>query len=370
LRYRDAHTHLSAGACDLADLDVRAIRATGELAKAVARAARARPAGTWIRAWGWSGDGAIDGMAPDHPLWLVRADGHAAWPNAAARRALELPAAGLVEEAAFDAARRRLPAPADQEREAAIRTRVDELVGHDVAVVDDMVEPWGPELWGRLAADLPIEVGLWVPADTPEAEVAHLRREMAPGGRVALRGVKVFLDGTLHARTAALRAPYTDAPGVRGSLRLEAGALAELVGAWAGRGVPVAIHAIGDRAVGAALDALEGAPRPAWGRHRIEHAQVVAPGDPARCARAGIAVSLQPGHHADDASWLRSRLGARAEAIVHPLASFLAAGADVLFGSDWPVSSWDPAYVLAAATDPARGREAIPREEAIRLLSA
>ena len=369
MRYRDAHTHLSAGACDLADLDARGMRATGELAKAIARAARERPSGRWMRAWGWAGDAPFPGIAPDHPLWLVRADGHAAWVNANAAAALDLPAAAWIEEDAFDAARRRLPAPADAERDAAVLSRVAELQRLGFGAVDDMVEAWGPELWGRLSAGLPIEVRMWVPAASSPADVDRWRREHPPGARVTLAGVKVFLDGTLGARTAALNEAYADAPEASGTLRLSPGELRDGVMAWASRGVPVAIHAIGDRAVGVALDALEEAPRPAWGMHRIEHAQVVAPADVARFARARIAASLQPGHFQDDRPFLRARLGAR-EVLVHPLGSFVAAGATVLFGSDWPVSSWDPEMILSAACDPARRAEALDRDRAVSLLSA
>jgi predicted amidohydrolase YtcJ len=288
--------------------------------------------------------------------------------NEPASLSLGLGAAGWIEEEAFDAARRRLPPPPDAERDAAVRSRIVELMRLGIGVVDDMVEAWGPGLWGRLAPELPIEVRMWVPAATPAAEVERLRRACPPGGRVALAGVKVFLDGTLGARTAALSEPYADAP-TSGELRSSSAELRDVALTWASRGVPVAVHAIGDRAVGIALDALEHLPRPAWGMHRIEHAQVVAPGDVARFARAGISVSLQPGHYEDDRPFLASRLGTR-DALVHPLASFVRAGATVLLGSDWPVSSWDPETILAAASDAARGAEALPRDEAVSLLSA
>ena len=90
---------------------------------------------------------------------------------------------------------------------------------------------------------------------------------------------------------------------------------------------------------------------------------------PARFARAGVAASVQPGHFHDDRPFLSARLGGR-EALVHPLASLVAAGATVLFGSDWPVSSWDPETILAAACDPARGAETLGRDRAVSLLSA
>ena len=126
----------------------------------------------------------------------------------------------------------------------------------------------------------------------------------------------------------------------------------------------MALHAIGDRAVTLALEALECAPRPRVGAHRIEHAQVVRRFDLARFARAGIVASVQPGHWQDDRTWIAERLGDRAEVVAHPLASFARSGAALVFGSDWPVSGWDPAVILAAATDPERGDEALGAAEA------
>ena len=371
MSHRDAHTHLSAGACDLADLDVRSVRATGELSKAIARAARERPEGRWIRAWGWSGPPPAGDPSPGHPLWVTRADGHAAWLNLAAQRAIDAPA--FVEEAGFDAARRRIPAPTDAERDEAVLARVEELRRLGIGSVDDMVEAWGPSLWARLSdRGLPVEVGMWVPASSAAGEVGELRRAFPPErhGGVALRGIKVFLDGTLGARTAALGAPYEDARDTAGTLRMSARELHDVVRSWSARGVPVAIHAIGDRAVSLSLDALERAERPAWGAHRIEHAQVVDRRDLARFARAGVVASLQPAHASADAAWIGARVGKREGIVVHGLASFLAAGVSVVLGSDWPVAPWDPEVTIAACCDPRRGSEAIDRCDADRLLSA
>lgn len=182
--------------------------------------------------------------------------------------------------------------------------------------------------------------------------------------RLAVRGIKIFLDGTLGARTAALSSPYADDPGNTGTLRIEQREIPERVAAWAALGWPVALHAIGDRAVTLALDALERVGRPPYGRHRIEHAQVVRRCDLPRFAAAGIVASVQPGHWRDDRPWLPSRLGSRPDVVAHPLASLARSGATLAFGSDWPVSDWDPATILAAATDPERAPEALAAVEA------
>ncbi len=306
--------------------------------------------------------------APSHPTFLARRDGHAAWVNRAGRLALGLPVdRPVVSEAAFDAARSRLPERSSAERLAAIRLRFDELTASGVGFVDDMVEPWGPALYGVLRdrRELPIVIGMWLPDGTGESEAERLRRSFPPDDPVlATRGIKIFLDGSLSARTAALSRPYADAPENCGELRMPAKAFRERVEIWAVKGWPVAVHAIGDRAVSLALDVLERVPRPAAGAHRIEHAQVVSRSDLPRFAAAGIVASVQPAHFGDDRGFLQARLGDRPEVVAHPLRSFARCGAQMVFGSDWPVSSWEPKAVLAGAVDGTRGDEALGADEA------
>jgi predicted amidohydrolase YtcJ len=368
-RFRDAHTHLSAGAADLLDGDLRGARSVAALRAALAAAASHASPGRWIRAWGW--DGALTPTDPSsgHPVFLARRDGHAAWVNRAARAALGLPEdRTIVDEAEFDAARARLPERTRAERLAAIRPRLAELVAAGVAAVDDIVEPWGPDLYATLRdrAELPLAVGMWLPESLDDAEADGLRRAFPPGDPViATAGIKIFLDGSLAARTAALSRPYADDAGNAGTLRIPEGEIAKRVLRWTARGWPVALHAIGDRAVTLALDVLECAKAPAWGAHRIEHAQVVRRSDFPRFARAGVVASVQPGHFHDDLGFLAARLGDRPEVVAHPLRSFARFGARAVIGSDWPVSDWNPAAILAAAGDPARGEEAVDAAQAL-----
>jgi predicted amidohydrolase YtcJ len=368
-RVRDAHTHLAAGAADLHDLDLRGPRTGVELDAALATAARGLPPGAWVRGWGWSGSPLPGDAVPSHPVFLARRDGHAAWVNPKARAALGLAGGeAVVSDAAFDAARRRLPERSTAFRLAALEPRLAELRDRGIDVVDDMVESWAPEVYARLRdrGTLPVSIGMWLPEDIEESEAERLRREFPSSDpRLAVRGIKSFLDGTLEARTAALSRPYADEPGTCGALRIPEREIPERVSRWAARGWPVALHAIGDRAVTLALGALELAGHPPAGRHRIEHAQVVRRGDLSRFAAAGIVASVQPGHWRDDRGWLAARLGDRADVVSHPLASFARSGTAMVFGSDWPVSDWDPATVLAAASDPERGDEALAAAEAI-----
>jgi predicted amidohydrolase YtcJ len=360
---RDAHTHLAAGAADLLDLDLREVRDPEAMATAIRRACLSAAPSHFIRGWGW--DGVIEpaDVAPRHSVFLARRDGHAAWVNNAARALLGLdPKAAVVTEKAFDAARLLIPARSLAERMTALRPRLSELSRLGIDAVDDMVEAWAPEVYARLrdGGELPIAIGMWLPEDLAESDAEKIRREFpADDPRVATRGIKIFLDGTLGARTAALSFPYADDASTSGELRIASNEIPERVARWASRGWPVALHAIGDRAVTLALDALERVPRPSAGAHRIEHAQVVLRLDLPRFARSGVVASVQPGHWRDDRTWLAARLGDRPEVLVHPLASFARAGVTMVFGSDWPVSNWNPSEILASATDPDRGDEAL-----------
>jgi predicted amidohydrolase YtcJ len=301
-------------------------------------------------------------------VFLARKDGHAAWLNGPARAALRVaPDRKVVEEAAFDVARSRLPARTEGERIDALRPHLRALTAANVMTIDDMVEPWAPEIYARLrdGSELPVSIGLWLPDAVTEQEAAAVRRAFPPAERtIATRGIKIFLDGSLGARTAALSRPYADDPSNSGALRMDERELETRVFAWASGGWPVAIHAIGDRAVTVALNALERAPRAAWGAHRIEHAQVVRRADVPRFERAGIVASVQPGHWGDDRRFLAGRLGDRPEVVAHPLRCLALSGATLVFGSDWPVSEFAPAAVLSAATDPERGAEALDAAEA------
>jgi predicted amidohydrolase YtcJ len=366
--FRDAHTHLSAGAADLHDLDLRRTKNEDELKVMMVLATHLFPPGAWIRGWGWDGSAPAADVAPAHPVFLARRDGHAAWVNPMARAALGLAAdEAVVSDEAFDAARSRLPERSTADRLNALIRRLGELCAQGVAAVDDMVEAWAPDVYAtmRERVEFPVGIGMWLPENIDTIEAERLRREFpADDRRLAVRGIKIFLDGTLGARTAALSRPYADDPGNTGTLRIEEREIPERVAAWAARGWPVALHAIGDRAVTLALDALERVGRPPYGAHRVEHAQVVRRCDLPRFAAAGIVASVQPGHWRDDRAWLGARLGGRPDVVAHPLASLARSGATLTFGSDWPVSDWDPEAILAAATDPERAPEALTAAEA------
>jgi hypothetical protein len=248
---------------------------------------------------------------------------------------------------------------------------------HDAGVTADVLA-----VLRRLAAEdrLPLRVEAMLEGSLP---LPALREAMddaraAPAvPRLSVRAVKLFADGALGSRGAALREEYADEPGNRGLLLLEPAALAERIAAIAGAGLQPTVHAIGDRAVDATLDPLEEAAR-RWEvralRPRVEHLQVVRPEHLPRLAALGAVASMQPVHCASDGPWLAARLGEGTERLRGAFAwrSLLAAGVPLAFGSDFPVEDADPRAGLAAAelraapgAPPFRPDEALDRAAAL-----
>lgn len=399
--FHDAHIHLSAGSLTRTRLDLRGTRGIEEVVERVQARARSLPAKAWIRGFGWDqtrwpipgwpDHHALDGAAPEHPVLLTRVDGHAAWLNG---RALELlglgrhtadppggailrdarsgDPTGILLERAAEGAVAALPEETDAERRRALEEALADLATLGITSIEDVAQPWAVPLYAALREEgrLTARISVWLPLETDRAEAEGWRERFPPGDPwLSVSTLKVFLDGTLGSRSAALNDPYADEPGSRGILRVDPAWLAEQVREADARDWAVAMHAIGDRAVGVALDALEALPRRARSRpHRIEHVQVVAATDLPRFAACGAVASVQPVHLLDDGAWIEGRLGGERAAHAYPYRSLLRAGAIVAMGTDWPIAPMDPRLGLAAAagaTGPGSWSEAITVAEAL-----
>src|SRR5262249_36150219 len=181
---------------------------------------------------------------------------------------------------------------------------------------------------------------------------AYLERKPFEGKNLTLRAVKFWLDGALGSRGAALEEPYSDEPSQRGLLLLEPDEFEQRARKVMERGYQVAVHAIGDRANRLALTALataSAATQSRGRRHRIEHAQVVRPEDVQRFAQLGIIASMQPTHATSDMRWAEARLGPVRVRGAYAWKSLLDAGAQLAFGSDFPVEDANPLLGLYAA---------------------
>jgi len=342
------------------------LEGSASLDEAIDRIARAtRREGRWIRGYGWrSGDWSerteptkerLDDVTGATPAAMIAKDYHSLWVNSAALSLadgdLEVrggvverdeqgePTGVLREEAAWRFKERYMIVPDDEYVEA-MRAGIKLANARGVTAVHDK-DGWlgALRLWQRVRDLGALNLRVWqsVPHDLlDEAQAVGLRSGFGdPMVRVGY--LKVFMDGTLGSQTAWM----LDGSGVRITSGEE---LADIVRRGAEAGFPVAVHAIGDRANREALDAFE-TTREVWAplglRHRIEHAQCLAPEDLPRFAEIGVAASVQFSHAPSDRDLAERHWGDRLDG-TYAFRSLLDSGALVANGSDAPIEELDP----------------------------
>jgi predicted amidohydrolase YtcJ len=169
------------------------------------------------------------------------------------------------------------------------------------------------------------------------------------GDRLTIRAVKLYADGALGSRGAALLAPYSDDPGNSGLMVSTREHMQDVAGRGRAAGFQVNAHAIGDRGVRNVIDAYANAGVGAKDRFRIEHLQVIAPDDIPRLVQHGIIASMQPTHATSDMYWAEARLGAERAKGAYAWRTVLNAGGRLALGSDFPVEDVNPFFGLLAA---------------------
>lgn len=379
----DAHAHLVGLGHSLATVDLRGSKSIDEV---VARVREQAPATGWIigRAWDqnlWPGGEMpthhpLTQAFPDRVVWLRRVDGHAGWGNAALLKEAGIgprtpsPAGGeIVRDAGgvptgvlVDAAMNtvRPPAPTATQLEGFIRAGQQHAAERGLTGVHEMgIGPDEDAAYRRLASKRDPESGLGIRVHAYAAEqwfsdalTDRTRDPIFADAMYALAGVKVYADGALGSRGAALLQPYADRHDHSGLMQHDEASLARVVSQAFEAGWQVATHAIGDRANRAVLDAYEKAASKAARsdlRHRIEHCQIVDPKDIPRFAELGVIASMQPTHATSDMSWVPDRLGAQRLAGAYAWRRFLDEGAVLCLGSDFPVELVDVTHGLYAA---------------------
>ncbi len=404
----DAHVHVTETGLALVGLDLSG--ATSGAAVLEALAARAGTGegagGDLLLGHGWDETAwpddpptaeQLERAAPGALVYLSRVDVHSALvsPALAARAGLGALGPGRgwdggarVEREAHHAARDATRALTPDQRTAAQRTALRAAAAAGIGCVHENAAPHvgsgedlrsllalagpapGPAPGSRTPAEeaLPEVLALWGRAvtDVEELRAAVADLDLPPGHAGALLGLggDLVVDGSLGSRTAALLEPYADAPGVRGHLHLDAAAVAAHVVACTRAGVQAGFHVIGDAAAAellaglATAEAAVGLPALASARHRVEHLEMLRPGDVERLARWGVTASVQP---AFDAAWggpagmYATRLGAQRAAALNPFAALAAAGVPLALGSDSPVTPfapWEAVRGAAFATTP------------------
>lgn len=386
----DAHAHVMELGHALLRADLSGATSTAEVVRRLQAFAATAPEGTWLVGWGWDQNlwpgrafptaADLDAVFPDRPVWLSRIDGHAAWANSAAMRAAEaLPGArrldgnwqpeggrieradgratGVFVDAAMRLVERAMPPPDEAWRTRALEQALATAVAHGLTGVHDMgVSRDDLALMRRLAdaGRLPLRISAYADGDREAlADLCAHGAYQHPGGRLQMKGVKLFMDGALGSRGAALLADYSDQPGNCGLLVTDPAAYGAAVIKARDCGVQVATHAIGDRGNRIVLDtyqqALAGRGAAADHRWRVEHAQVLAPEDIPRFAALRLVASMQPTHATSDMPWAGERLGQARLAGAYAWRRFLDLGVPLALGSDFPVERVDPRLGLLAA---------------------
>lgn len=436
--FNDAHIHIPAGGGALLTVDLGGVTSLAEMERRVREAASHTEPGEWIlgRGWdqtrlpaselgpgGWPTRQTLDRAAPNNPVILSRVDGHTSWASTSALRIAGVtrdtpnpPGGEIVKDAAGeptgilkeDPARNLVtskvppPSPAQIRRQilaamqmaartgvTSVQTDVSPIVAGS-STEDSPALPASFRVMQELerADSLTFRVYTWFPLSHRVIDSFRRLGVRAGYGTPWLRlgMVKGYTDGTLGSRTAFMLEPFSDDPHTHGLAQHTAAELDSLVAEADAAGLQVILHAIGDAANRQALDAIERAERinPAHERrHRIEHAQVLAPADIPRFKQLGVIASMQPTHATSDMRWVEQRIGRqRAVQGAYVWRSLLDAGATVIFGTDFPVEPMNPVEgVYSAITRQSREEPGTPpggwmpeqrltREEAIRLYTA
>jgi predicted amidohydrolase YtcJ len=420
--FQDAHVHAVMGGVELGQCDLTGTTDVAEYLARIDAYARARPEAEWIVGGGWSmesfpggvpGRALLDAVAGDRPVYLVNRDHHGAWVNS---RALELagitaetpdPADGRIErepdgtpggglqEGAMELVEALVPAVTPADRLAGLLRAQRMLHGLGITAWQDAMlcatngYPDVADAYRTAAADgsllSTVAGALWWDRERGAEQIPELvaRREAFSTGRLRCGSVKFMLDGVAENFTAAMTAPYRDGHGCAtansGLSFIDPVALRDYVTAVDALGFQSHFHALGDRAVREALDAVAAA-RAAHGwrdtRPHLAHLQVVHPDDVPRFRELGATANMQPLWATHEPQMDELTLPFLDPALAgrqYPFGDLHRTGATLAAGSDWPVSSPDPLRGVHVAVNralPGSGAGAFLPEQRLGLATA
>ncbi|MFJ8852958.1 amidohydrolase [Streptomyces sp. NPDC102437] len=389
--FQDAHIHAVSGGSELAECDLSGTVGVGDYLELIRSYADAHPDRAWITGGGWSMesfDGGqptrqlLDSVVPDRPVLLANRDHHGAWANTLALEMAGVTAgtpepadgrierepdgtpSGMLQEGATALVSRLVPASTPADRLAGLM-RAQELL-HSLGITgwqdallgvfNGKPDPSDAYLTAARDGSLTARVtgALWWDRGRGAEQIEELiaLREKLNHGRFRAGSVKIMQDGIAENFTAAMTAPYLDGCGCAtansGLSFVDPEALREYVTRLDALDFQVHFHALGDRAVREALDALQAAVDAnghRGNRHHLAHLQVVHPDDLPRFARVGAIANIQPlwaAHEPQMDELTIPFLGPERAAWQYPFGELVRAGATLAAGSDWPVSSPDP----------------------------
>ena len=408
----DSHGHLYGLALSFTMADLSGTRSKAEVINRLREFESGLPENEWLLGRGWDQNDwpeqtfpdrvDLDAEFPDRPVWLRRIDGHAAWGNslAIAQADRELagdwqpeggfihrgPAgepSGIFIDGAMEYVEKAVPETSPELVDAALDIATNTMVSLGLTGVHDPgVDRGVIALYQKKIAAGAFPIRVYAMADGMQETTDWLCEEGPledPSGRLFMRSVKLYADGALGSRGAALLEDYSDDPGNRGLMFISTDEMEAALRRVFSCGLQAGVHAIGDAANRQVLDAYEKvlAEYPdSPGRHRMEHAQIIHPEDIPRFSELGVIAAMQPTHASSDMYWAEQRLGPGRLAGAYAWQSLLDSGASLAFGSDFPVEQVNPMLGIQAAVTrqdlegwPEGGwlpEERMSREDAIR----
>jgi predicted amidohydrolase YtcJ len=416
----DSHQHLSGVGFREMTLNLEGVNSLEDfLAKVKARVEQAK-SGEWVTGRGWIETfwkppvfptrAQLDQVAPNNPVILTRADGHASVVNSTGLKLSNVDKNtpnpfggeiskgpdgelnGMLIDAAQGLVRRHIPATSAADAERAVILGVKRNIELGWTQIQDAGGSYAEaELFKKLYVEGKIKLRIYKAVHGPGPSAAQLL-ESGPvigayGNRFTFRTIKVVSDGALGSRGAALLQPYADAPNTTGLMTVKQEELAPMLALALEKGVQVETHAIGDRANRFTLDEYERAfsavpvarrkvAEPRW---RIEHAQVLDLADIPRLAKLKVIPSMQPSHAIGDLHFAPSRVGVARLKGAYAWQSLIKTGAPIAGGSDAPVERGEPMiefYAAVARKDPKgfqgegwHPEEAVSREQALKMFT-
>lgn len=406
--FNDAHTHLASAGEQRLSVNLDSSPSLADMMERIRTYTSTTQPGQWILGSGWDHTrwaskklptrSDLDKVTAGHPAVFYRTDGHIVVANSAALLVAGIssstpsPAGGQIdhdpggtptgivrEQPAIDLLYKKIPPLSTAMRRKALDLAIAECLSHGVTSVQDFSD-W--EDWLVLesmehAGDLNLRVSEWMTFNLP-LQVLKERRLSHPADDPLLHlgMLKGFMDGSLGSRTAVLASPYSDDPGNSGLPRYQQDNLNQMAAARAAAGFQLGFHAIGDQANTMALNAFAEAeqvdlpanqPKPPANpdaqivttspvsftpsdlRLRVEHAQVLLPGDFDRFRNLGVIASMQPSHLLTDMNWAEARLGPGRARYAYAWRSMLDHHVPLAFGTDFPVESISPFRGLYSA---------------------
>ena len=376
----DSHVHMEGLGDSLETIDLRGVQSEAQAAALVRDAARAHKPGEWIRgrAWDqnlWPGQQfptkqSISEAAPENPVALTRVDGHAVWVNQKALDLADINAStpdpsggkivrlasgqpsGVLVDQAQGLVRRKIPAPSPEEVRRRLARAAKECARLGLTSVHDAgISAADLEAYRSLIAahELPVRVNAMIGGVGPLWE-EFKKKGPEIGPFLTVRSIKLYADGALGSRGAALLAPYADDPNNTGLLINSEELIRQVAIDAVAKGFQVCTHAIGDRGNHIVLNAYAAALKgPNDKRFRVEHAQVVAPEDFARFKQYSVIASMQPTHATSDMGWAAARIGPERVKGAYAWQTFLKLGVPVPSGSDFPVENPNPIWGFYSA---------------------